>query len=263
MKVKHILSTCGIVLGGLAVAQAAHATVTYVNSSDVQFTFSSTLSMTVSDDFEITDLAPGTSRKSNEVDVTVDTNHVSGYTLSAKVGNATYTTTDLKMDEDNVFSMIGPSATALSAGTWGYTLNDGTTYGALDTTTATVLKQTTGAPTSGSDVTSIKIGAQATAEQMSGTYQNVVNFLAVANIVTRNVTVAAGTNVASVTPVAATSYEVGDTVPITATCADGYTFTNWAKSADYGSFANDSLASTTYTVGNGDVVLTAYCLDAE
>lgn len=260
MKVKHIITTaCGVIAGGLMVAQGASAVVTYAGKSDVQFTFVPTLSVGLSGDFTITDLAPGTSDNSNEVTVTVNTNSVSGYTLSATVGDttsATYNTTDLVGDNGNVFSMIGTSATTLSNGTWGYTL-DGTTYDELDTTTAKTLASTS--TSSGTATTRIRIGAKAASTQMPDTYRNVINFTAVSNVSTRYVTVVAGDNVDSVTPASPAYYVAGDSVSLTATCDSGYTFGGWTVSPNYGLIADPTVASTTYTVGAGDVTLTATC----
>ena len=260
MKVKHIITTCGIILGGMAVTGGASAIVTYKDSADVQFTFSSTLSMELSEDgFVISDLMPGNSGISNGVTASVSTNNPAGYLLSATVGNSTYTTTDLVSTSGQRFSMMGSSAVALSSGTWGYTIDDGTTYGALSAATPTVLAQTN---TAGSGSTVVKIGAYATDDQRPGTYNNVVNFSVVSNVATRTITVAAGAGAASVTPFGASSYAEGDTIDLTATCSSGYTFANWAKSADYGSFADVTSASTTYTVGAGNATLTAYCVSS-
>ena len=258
MKVKHIITTCGIIIGGLAMTGGASAIVTYKDSADVQFTFSSTLSMSLSTGgFVISDLTPGTSDISNGVTATVSTNSPGGYLLSATVGNTTYNTTDLVSTSGQRFAMMG-SGTALTGGTWGYTLDDGTTYGALSNITPTVLKTVNTAVED--STTEVKIGAYATSEQRSGIYSNVVNFAVVGNVATRNITVAAGSNVASVTPSGAGSYGEGTEVDISATCSSGFTFSNWAKSNDYGTIANPTTASTTYTVGAGNTTLTAYCV---
>lgn len=267
MKVKHIISTCGVLLGGLIVAQAASATVTYKTSTNVQFTFNPTLGVTISDDFLISNLAPGASKDSNDVDVTVDTNNVGGYTLSATVGDTTYDTTSLVLDSSNTFSMIGSSAASLTSGTWGYALGSGTpsSYGALDRTTPTIINKTTDASGtaasgySGTDTTVMKIGAYAASGQRAGDYKNVINFTAVSNVVAYTVTVVPGTNVASVTPATAASYNNGTSVPITATCNSGYAFTQWINSTEYGNVADPSSASTTFTVGPSTTTLTAYC----
>jgi hypothetical protein len=169
------------------------------------------------------------------------------------------------LDTGNVFSMTSNGVSTLAAGTWGYLINSGTSYKALSKTSDTVINKTTnksGAAASGYDggtVTAMKIGASANSSQRSGDYKNVINFTAVANVATQTVTVAAGTNVASVTPASAASYAEGTNVTITATCTSGHTFSMWSNSTDYGTIANPSSASTTFTVGGMGTTLTAYC----
>ncbi len=269
MKVKRAAVICGALFGGLVASGAAYATVTYTTSSNVQFTFEPTLSLTLSaDDFLIDGLMPGTSDVSNEVTATVSTNSSAGYSLSATVGNTTYTSTDLVADYGN-FAMIAASANSLSAGTWGYTLDGGSTYGALDTSTSTLLNKTVdrvGTAASGyggTFSTAVKIGAYADTTQNPGSYRNVVNFQVLSNIPIRLVTLAAGTNVSSVvlgSSGTSSSYSEGDIVNISATCGAGYNFSGWSRSGDFGTIADASLANTTYTVGVNDVTLTAHCL---
>lgn len=269
MKVKRVAVICGTLFGGLAVAGGAYATVTYTTSSNVQFTFEPTLSLTLSaDDFLIDGLMPGTSDTSNEVTATVSTNSSAGYSLSATVGNATYTSTDLVADYGN-FAMIAASANSLSTGTWGLTLDGGNTYGALDTTTSTLLNKTvdrTGTAAigySGTLSTAMKIGAYADTTQNPGSYRNVINFQVLSNIPIRLVTLAAGANVSSVvlgSSGTSNSYSEGDTVNISATCGSGANFSGWSKSGDFGTIADASLANTTYTIGANDVTLTAHCI---
>lgn len=267
MKVKHIITTCGIILGGLAITQGANAVVTYEGASDVQFTFSPSLSLALSGDgFVIDDLGPGMQKISNAVTATVSTNSSTGYTLSATVGNTTYNSTALISTNDTI-AMMG-SGTALTSGTWGYTVNDGTTYGALDTSTSTILNKTTNnagaaAPGySGTNTTSVKIGAYAGDAQAPGVYNNVVNFAATSNMATRRVTLASGTNVASVVLGGSGQtglYTEGESVTIVATCTSGHNFSGWGKTVDYGTISNSSQSSTNYTVGASDIILTAYC----
>lgn len=293
MKVKHIITTFGIILGGLLIARGANAVVTYRASSDVQFTWGGSLSLTLESDdedhdgFVITSVAPGLSRMSNGVTATVGTNNPTGYTLSATVGGEdsdgnTYSTADLYDSVNNTtIAMIGDSATALSLGTWGYTLN-GTattpTYGALSTTTAKILNQTqdsSGTAASedyvGGDAIKMNIGAYPATDQTPGTYKNVIYFTLTANAVPRTVTVELGDGVTSVTlgketdtKAVSGDYSQNDTVAIAATCdtANGYTFNNWYNPTDYGTIADINAASTTFAVGAGDATLTAYCYKA-
>ena len=258
MKAKHIITTCGILLGGVAATSGASAIVTYRDSADVQFTFSSTLSMTLTGDaFTIANLMPDTSGLSNAVTATVNTSSPSGYLLTATVGNTTtYNTTDLVSSNGQRFTMISASGTSLPSGTWGYTTDDGSNYGALSNITPTILAQTSAA---GSSSTVMKIGAKAAQNQLPGTYENVVNFTAVSNIATHEITVN-GSNTSSVTPATVLPYSEGELINISATCASGYKFSNWGNSTDYGLIADPSSASTTYTVGANATTLTAYCV---
>lgn len=275
MKVKHIITTFGIILGGLLVAKGASAVVTYRTSSDLQFTWSGSLSLTLSeDDFVIESVAPGISAKSNAVTATVSTNSSAGYTLKATVGDSsTYTSAALKSSESTI-AMIGDSATALSEGSWGLTLNDGTAYMSLpyndpNTTVVpkTLNKTTDKAGTAatgyaGGLITTMKIGAYPAGSQLPGEYKNVINFAVTANVATRTISLAKGDGVASVVlgeSGTSADYDEGATVAIAATCESGYSFNHWYNPTDYGVIASDTTASTTYTVGASDVTLTAYC----
>ena len=268
MKVKHIITTGGIILGGLVATQGVCAAVTYRGSSDVQFTFASSLSLVLTGgDFEIAELFPGNSDISNEVTATVSTNSAAGYELSATVGNdTTYNSTSLLATGGATIAMV--SGSSLTSGTWGYTLNNGSTYGALSRSTDTILNKTTDASGTaatgyaGTGSTRLKIGAYAAVDQTPGTYNNIMNFKAVSNVSTHTVTLAAGTNVASVvlgSSGTSHDYSEGDVVNIAATCSSGHTFTGWALSNDYGRITDTSLASTSYAVGPGNVTITAYC----
>lgn len=261
MKAKHIITTCGILLGGIAATTGASAVVTYRDSADVQFTFSSSLSLTLdSGSLTIASLLPDTAGDSDPVTATVITNNPSGYLLTATVGNDTsYKTTDLVSSNGQRFAMISTAASTLPSGTWGIKVDSATDYIALSNIAPTTLKQTSAATPGGGDTTAVKIGAKAAANQLPGTYNNVVNFTAVTNVMTHTITVA-GSNTSSVTPSAAASYTEGDVINISATCASGYVFSNWGNSTDYGLIANPSSASTTYTVGGDATTLTAYCV---
>lgn len=159
----------------------------YVDETNVQFTFNPMLTMTLSEgDLTITDLAPGNSKNSNAVAITVNTNSVYGYGLYATVGNSTYNSTDLVLSGGaDSFTSIATNANAssLSGGYWGYSIDAGTTYNGLPLYTATngaELKTTTGAAQN--DATSFLIGAAADTAQTQGTYNNVINFSAVARM---------------------------------------------------------------------------------
>ena len=277
MKVKHIITTFGAILGSLALAQGAGAIVTYRSSSDVQFTFSSMLGLTVSDDFLIDNLVPGTSDTSNLVNAIVTTNNSAGYELSATVGNSTYDSTALMATIGTAHPTIDmTTGTSRSSGKWGLTLNDGTSYTPLSRTTDTILNKTIdkdATPASGytgTNTTSMKIGAYAATSQAPGQYRNVINFKVVSNVLTHTVTLSRGDNAATVklgSGAASTSdvsgtYGEGDSVEIVATCASGYDFSGWALEDDFGTIADASSLSTTYTVGLGNVTIKPYCLQA-
>lgn len=252
-------------------AQGASATVSYETGTEVQFSFNSALELALyGEDFVIDGLVPGVSADSNEVEARVSTNNATGYTLSATVGNTTYNSTNL-ISGSNAIAMMS-SGTSLTAGTWGYKLKNGETYGSnygrLDRSTSTILNKTTdmggSAATgySGTNSTRMKIGAYASTSQPNGTYRNVINFAATTNIITHTVTLVAGANVSSVvlgTSGTSNTYSEGETVTISATCTSGYIFNSWNRSVNYGQIADFTNASTSYRVGGGDVTITAYC----
>ena len=292
MKVKQIITTCGILLGSLATVGAANATVTYVGKSDVQFTFRPMLTLELSSSatppsghtdptFLIDNLAPGNTLDSNEVRAAVNTNSAAGYTLSATVGDATsptLNTTDLVSSGTDNFGITTDNVASLGSGKWGLRVKNGTygNYRSLDTATARTLNVTsdstgTAATASypGTANTDMKIGAYAKASQVAGGYQNVINFEAVANVSAHTVNLVAGTNTATatitavdgtaITPATTGSYNEGTVLTIAATCNTGETFFGWSSNYDYGSIADKTLATTTYTVGGGSVNLTANC----
>ena len=238
--------------------------------------------------FCIEDLVPGTTALSNTVTATVATNSAAGYKLSATVGgtdstSATYATSDLtSTSHTDKFTMLNDAtSTSLAAGEWGFTLNGSAatpTYMTLDTTTARTINSTIDAAGTaatgygGTNSTAMQIGAYAGASQKAGVYRNVLNFTALPNMLMRTVTIAksSATDVTSAaivsvdgtalsTPVTSGTYGDGQVLGITATCASGKNFLGWASSYDFGKVADMNAATTTYTVGNGDITLTAYC----
>ena len=182
----------------------------YQNSTDIEFTFNPTVSVTVSGDLVINDLTPGTYSDSNIVTVTAGTNTPHGFTLMATAGtNATSSTTGTKLVNtensnyafDNLTSNKADLA-SFSDSTWGYSysVDNGTTWISGDNDSAVAgyngLPQDTNTDasargnggvtlastnTNASSEIKFKIGAKAATSQPSGTYQNVVNFYAVAN----------------------------------------------------------------------------------
>ena len=163
------------------------------NAVKLDFTFGETLNITTSDNtVAIPELTPGHSGVSaSNYTVTVNTNAQAGYTLSATVGcsssdtnynTSCYDSTSLS-DGTNTFDMITADG-ALSAGEWGIALVNTDTVSSFKTlakwdSAATVLRQT---DTAGGGATPFRIGAAATNSQEAGTYQNRINFIAVANV---------------------------------------------------------------------------------
>ena len=179
----------------------------YSSSTDIQFTFSETLSMSVSGDLVIEDLAPGSSADSNVITVSIDTNSAYGYYLSATVGTKTGGTDALVNSSNNgsVFSNLTSNAFSLanfSDNYWGYSYstdsgtnwisgdvgssstgynglplddNDGT--GPLGYGGVTLIDADSAANSSS---VQFKIGAKASFSQPAGAYTNTVNFYAIA-----------------------------------------------------------------------------------
>ena len=275
-RLKQILITLCAIVGGVGTASVVNA-LPWQDEADIQFTFGSQLSMTLSGsysqdvDLAITDLTPGGAKRSNDMTITVSTNAGDGYILSATVGNGTTYTDSNLTGTAGVFTSLADNAnytltsSDFTADYWGYTTasGDSATFSGLVYNEDKVLRSTSNS--SGATTTLFAIGAKASAGKSSGTYSNVVKFTAVSNVATPSVTTAAGANVATAEIVGTSSntttgsYNIGDTISITATCNSGYTFGGWLKSGDYGVFGNANVASTTFTVGNDDVTLTAWC----
>ncbi|MBR5939156.1 hypothetical protein IKZ77_01225, partial [Candidatus Saccharibacteria bacterium] len=181
------------ILCGLSLVSNANA-LTYQDGSDIQFTFNSTLSISLSDaDIVIGNLIPGQDDTSNAVDVVVNTNNIYGYTLTATVGSAAKDYRDLRHTNGTAnFASIDVNSdlstlSGESSSVWGYTAStNGTTwsnYNGLpkydDTTNTAELNVTDGAAED--STTSFKIGAYAAEGQLAGDYTNVINFVVVVN----------------------------------------------------------------------------------
>ena len=195
----YILCTlCAIAaISGIGVSNTS--ALTYQKSTDVKFTINPSVSITLSSsDLVINDLAPNSNADSNIINVKVESNNSTGYTLKSSVGNSTtYNTDALIHDSDNNASFTNLSAIgSLSAGKWGYSFStdNGTTwYGGYDyneqlvtgygglplynATPASLINTSTQAESN----IKFKIGAYATDMQASGEYNNVVNFVATVN----------------------------------------------------------------------------------
>lgn len=198
MKVKYILTLMMLGGGFIALGTGVSATevelpevertetsVTNSGEVDVEFTFDPVLTLSLSEsDIVIADLIPGSVKNSNTVGITVKTNNQAGYLLSATVGSETNDYRDLlHTDGVTAFASVdeGANLTALSASTWGYSINSGTNFSGLAKwdEPATKLRTSTGAS---NETTNFLIGAKAAAGQLSGDYTNVINFIAVTNV---------------------------------------------------------------------------------
>ena len=185
------------VLFGLVFYNMSFA-VTFQQEIGVNFTFNSSISLSLSsDDIHIYNLAPGSASDSNVIDVRVLTNSINGYTLNATVGNnTTYNTRDLTHSNSNInnpFTSIdftnSPTITTntdLASDKWAFSfsLDNGTNwsnYNGLplysDTTNIATLKTSSG-PSVGvnGDEVKFKIAAKASENKPSGEYNNVINF---------------------------------------------------------------------------------------
>ncbi|MBR0488264.1 hypothetical protein IJJ39_01145 [Candidatus Saccharibacteria bacterium] len=180
-----ILGITLVAIGATAVGTGVGALEYKSNTIPLTFQFDTTMTVSLSgSSLVIDELSPNTAKNSNTVDVTVVTNDVTGYTLKATTGDASNTTTNL-VAENGTFGMIGSGENALSVGKWGYTIDGGTTFGALALYTATpTTVNASNAPTDATTgKTAFQIGAYASPSQAAGDYTNVVNFIAVANSV--------------------------------------------------------------------------------
>jgi len=210
MRVKHnktiiTLSLTIITLGLLSISSAS--ALTYQSPVDMQFTFNPTVSINVSGDLIIPNLAPGSSSDSNIITITAGSNDAHGYKLYGTVGSSSSNYTDLRLSSSNttnVFTNLSSNKAALSNfsdNTWGYSYstdsgsswvsgNAGSTssgynglplYNSSNNASGVIL-----ASTSSASETSLqfKIGAKAASTQVSGTYTNIINFIGVGNVVT-------------------------------------------------------------------------------
>ena len=196
MKKRGVFLGIGALLGGFLLAPCVFA-VTFQNNVDVEFTFNSTLSISLSSaDLLIANLAPGASASSNTITVSVNTNNITGYTLSATVGDGTTYTNDklINSSSNTYFDNLTSSSTLSNFGDnkWGYalgTISSSSTYSGLVYNTDTIINATTNASGTaatgytGTSNTSFTIAAKASDTQASGDYKNIIIFTVVSNIV--------------------------------------------------------------------------------
>ncbi len=164
---------------------------------DVQFTFNSSITVSVSQEtISIDSLTPGTAGESDPVTVTVATNNATGFKLTGTVGTKgaeEVANTDLAADGlATKFTLLAEDANStkdtIADNSWGLAfakseedINTSTYNGFKadagdDGATGTVLLDTDGPD--GDKTVQVKVGAKAGATMLPGTYQNVVNFYA-------------------------------------------------------------------------------------
>ena len=167
---------------------------TYSSNVDVGFTFNPTISVNLSGDLLINNLAPGSVSDSNTINVTVATNASQGYVLTATSGTKT-TNTDLVNQTNSAYKFTSIATNADLANlttdnTWGfsYSSDSGSTwsnYSGLpldnDDEGATGKQLLSTINPSDNKTIQFKIGAKAATDQAAGTYLNTINFYAVAN----------------------------------------------------------------------------------
>ena len=154
----------------------------------VSFTFNPTISISLSNNnLDISNLMPGNTLDSNSINVSVSSNNANGYTMLATVGNIEYDNTNLNHSNNaNTFSSISTNANLASLttdNTWGYSysIDSGSSWSnynglSLYSDNGTTLINKLGPAESSID---FKIAAKASSTQASGTYSNVINFIAI------------------------------------------------------------------------------------
>jgi len=215
IKIPTILLATLLTACSLGASSRASA-LTYQDNVDVQFNFNPVIRIDLSDsELLISNLAPGAAADSNIITVGASTNASYGYQLSATVGskggtdalintvdntktfaNLSSTKTTLVGFDDNTwgYSYCADSATNCEAGgsaSWVSGSTGSTTDGyaglPLDDNDDSASRGQGGVTlisTDGSDndsVVQFKIGAKAGTNQVAGTYNNTINFYAVAN----------------------------------------------------------------------------------
>lgn len=207
MKVANKLVGLAMLIGVVFLTENA-VSLSYVDEVELNFTFRSTLTMSLSaNSLEIDDLMPGTAGYSNTIEIEVLTNNVFGYTLGVTAGNSTtYNTTNLVHSTNGItpFSSLptnsGTTLANFSDNKWGFavgTIDSNTSYIGLPlhSGSAKKINITTdargtspgnnclgiSAPCLGGDTTTFTIGAKASSDKVAGNYTNVINFTVTAN----------------------------------------------------------------------------------
>lgn len=275
--------------------------ISFASNTDIEFSFNEVLQVSLSSSgLTVNNLMPGSSKESNEITVTVNTNTVYGYNLNASVGQATnYNNRNLTLGNTNSkFTSIdygADQATLTTDNTWGYTYRPSDTnvewpnYSGLplysDTEHVANLLSTN--QSADSESVQFKIAARAANDQTSGEYTNVINFYVVANLEPHAAPVSCETgyicyNTGVLTRVGGTmtSY-LNDgpfqQIPSDATSAklvasnfsrEGYGFAGWNDKYDYtGNYygPNEDITFTAgqYTDGNEGLSLYAVWVESD
>ena len=233
---------------------------TYSSNVDVGFTFNPTISVNLSGDLLINNLAPGSVSDSNTINVTVATNASQGYVLTATSGTKT-TNTDLVNQTNSAYKFTSIATNASLANlttdnTWGfsYSSDSGSTwsnYSGLpldnDDEGATGKQLLSTINPSDNRTIQFKIGAKAATDQAAGTYLNTINFYAVANPdpTLQPISCPAGKICYNPNSLTTVQGEMGQQTPTSAQLTngiplwasnfkrDGYGFAGWADSTTY------------------------------
>ena len=173
----------------------------YSSSVGVGFTFSPTLSVSISpSDLIISNLVPNNTLDSNVINVSVASNASYGYTLSVIVNGNNDDLTH--SNGTNTFSSIATDADLADledsedTNIWGYSYKNNTVeipawsnYNGLSSSNnATLLDTNANNTETGIDSIDFKIGAKAASTQTSGTYTGTINFTAVTKPTPMNLT---------------------------------------------------------------------------
>jgi len=215
MKVKQTLRVLAIIIVGVALSLVmtvprvfaeGENRITFQDEIGVEFTFAPTLSIALDSNEVSTEVVPGNySYSETPVVITVSTNNVLGYTLSAKVGGTGQTAANNNLvstneNIDTVFTSVASDAALtlanFSPDYWGYTVaatvNSSTTFSGLSYNSDKVINATTNmsgtAATgyTGTSATNFRIGAKASDTQTAGEYTNVITFTVVGNVAVAN-----------------------------------------------------------------------------
>lgn len=194
IRLKQILLGLTAILGGVLLTDGVYALQFSDTATELSFEFTPTLTLTLSGDLAISNLAPGQCLDGGTLSATVSTNNNSGYTLGARMNGSTQTLAGTNSSE-NTFSALTNATGTLSKGNWGIRVGSDTvtctsaTYTKLNVSTGddVVLNKTTnmnGTAASGytgTTATAVRVGAYAADAQPADTYTNTILFTAVSN----------------------------------------------------------------------------------